>query len=420
MKPAELEEIIEQAIINKKTKLVLRDKELTILPESIGSLTSLTTLNLACNSLNNLPECIGNLVNLTELYLHDNQLIILPASMSELTNLTYLSLTNNPLVDISILKKLPKLKTVNFVTVDLHHRYWDKVSNWDIKQLFDEQDVLVRRTLVEFVFKKNPHAFYGHLSLGNADLTNLPESIGDFNNLTRLDLYDNLLTNLPESIGNLTNLTGLNLSNNQLTNLPERIGCLTNLTRLDLGNNQLTNLPESICNLTNLTELILHDNQLTNLPESIYNLINLIIISLDNNPLVDLSILQKLPSLKRVEFIEVDLPRRYWTKFSDWKTEWLLDEDNAEIRRVLIEQLGYKKICDELNAVVLDHWREYTLLKIDGVEVIDREPMVLLKMTCPSTAHIHILRVPPEMESAEEAITWVNHGIHPDQFAIQT
>jgi leucine-rich repeat protein SHOC2 len=75
------------------------------------------------------------------------------------------------------------------------------------------------------------------------------------------------------------------------------------------------------------------------------------------------------------------------------------------------------------------------LLKIDGVEVIyeddepidspqatlrEREPMLLLKMTCPSTQHIHILRVPPEMTSAEAAITWVNHGIHPDEFAVQT
>jgi leucine-rich repeat protein SHOC2 len=46
--------------------------------------------------------------------------------------------------------------------------------------------------------------------------------------------------------------------------------------------------------------------------------------------------------------------------------------------------------------------------------------MVLLKITCPSTHHIHILRVPPEMTSAEAAITWVNHGVHPDEFAVQT
>jgi leucine-rich repeat protein SHOC2 len=41
-------------------------------------------------------------------------------------------------------------------------------------------------------------------------------------------------------------------------------------------------------------------------------------------------------------------------------------------------------------------------------------------MTCPSTGHIHLLRVPPEMQNAEAAIVWVNHGIHPDTIAIQT
>ena len=41
-------------------------------------------------------------------------------------------------------------------------------------------------------------------------------------------------------------------------------------------------------------------------------------------------------------------------------------------------------------------------------------------MICPSTGHIHVLRVPPEMKSASEAITWVNWEIPPEDFAIQT
>ena len=89
-------------------------------------------------------------------------------------------------------------------------------------------------------------------------------------------------------------------------------------------------------------------------------------------------------------------------------------------------------MCNELDAIAIDTWREYTLLTIDGIvdhiyegdadddELIDTELMVFLKMTCPSTGHIHILRVPPEMTSAEAAITWINHGIHPDKFAVQT
>jgi leucine-rich repeat protein SHOC2 len=125
-----------------------------------------------------------------------------------------------------------------------------------------------------------------------------------------------------------------------------------------------------------------------------------------------------LPKLVYVEFLDIYLSRRYWTKLSDWNPQWLIDEENAEVRRVLIQQIGYDRICQELDAIDLDTWREYTLLKIDAN--IDEEMMVLLKMTCPSTGHIHILRVPPEMTSAEAAITWVNHGIHPDEFSVQT
>ncbi len=106
-----------------------------------------------------------------------------------------------------------------------------------------------------------------------------------------------------------------------------------------------------------------------------------------------------------------------------------MDEVNAEIRSRLIQQIGYDRICQELDAKEISCWREYSLLKIDGIEAVydpdteqetDREPMLLLKMTCPSTRHVHILRVPPEMTSAEAAITWINQGIHPDKFAMQT
>lgn len=287
------------------------------------------------------------------------------------------------------------------------------------------------------------------LNLEGNNLTSLPESIGDLTNLTILRLNHNKLTSLPESIGNLTKLSRLYLNHNELTSLPESISNLTNLIWLDLDDNKLTSLPKSIDNLTNLIWLYLKSNKLTSLPESIGNLNKLILlnldnnkltslpesisdltnlnsINLDNNPLVNLSILRKLPNLNDVEFLNTNLPRRYWTKFSEWKSRWLLDEDNAQIRSILIELLGYQKICDELNAVALDDWREYTLLKIDGLNSpswyrgINREPMVLLKMICPSTGHIHILQVPPEMKSAEQAITWINHGIHPDQFTVQT
>lgn len=238
-------------------------------------------------------------------------------------------------------------------------------------------------------------------------------------NATRLDLSCLKLTAIPESIGSLINLTELDLSNNRLSHIPESIGSLINLTKLDLGNNKLRSIPGNISNLINLAQLTLAENQLSRFPDSITNLHNLNTINLYDNPLGDSSIFQYLSQLYIVDgFLGWDVRRRYWKKSSEYKAEWLLDEENAEIRRFIIQSLGYEEICQKLETIELDTWREYTLLKIDTA--VDIEPMLLLKMTCPSTRHIHILRVPPDMTSAELVITWVNHCIHPDRFAVQT
>jgi leucine-rich repeat protein SHOC2 len=209
---------------------------------------------------------------------------------------------------------------------------------------------------------------------------------------------------------------------------------LSKLEVLHLGNNQITNLPDFIGNLSNLVELELSNNKLTSLPASIGNASNLTYLNLNGNDINDLSVLRGLEKMceenryyDNVEILNIYLPSRYWTKFSDWRSDWLLTEYNSEIKRVLIQQIGYEKISQELDMRELDNYREYTLVTIDDARFYDDysheeviEPMVLLKMTCPSTGHIHILRVPPEMTSAEAAITWVNHGIHPDKFTVQT
>jgi leucine-rich repeat protein SHOC2 len=223
---------------------------------------------------------------------------------------------------------------------------------------------------------------------------------------------------LPDSISHLTKLRVLFVDLNNIENLPESIVKLTKLEHLDVSMNSLKNLPENINLMASLSNLELECNDLTRLPDLIGEMPNLKEISLSVNFVTDLSPLQVLSGKLDVHCLGVHLPPRYWTKFSEWKSEWLLDEENAEIRKVIIEQIGYDRICQELDAIERDIWREYTLLEIKGE--IDVEPIVLLKMTCPSTGHIHALRVPPDMQSAAEAITWVNGGIHPDDIAIAT
>lgn len=118
----------------------------------------------------------------------------------------------------------------------------------------------------------------------------------------------------------------------------------------------------------------------------------------------------------------VVLPRKYGQLHPhQWQAEWILEEDNAELRRTLIQGIGYDRICQELEARALDSWQEYTLLRLDKIiDDMDKQPIHLLKMTCPSTGYIHALRVPPQMRSAREAIRWVNWGVDPERFALQS
>jgi leucine-rich repeat protein SHOC2 len=402
--------------------------------------TGLKRLNLRYLGLKELPDNIGTLVNITYLDLRDNQLTKLPDSLANLINLQSIELAGNPLSEWSILSKLPSLEVVEFVDSgfykkQLNRRYWSKFSDWKQEWLLDESSPKLRLSIINTVGYNLDELIqiairdrYTEVNLSDLQLDVLPDTIGGIISLNVLDLRRNNLTKLPHSIGNLTNLTKINLFENKLIEIPDSIGNLTKLTELGLVGYRLTTLPESIGNMTDLAELDLQGNRLSVLPNSIINLTKLTSLNLDNNHFSDLSILKKLSNLQCVRFLGVNLPRRYWTKFSEWNPEWLLDEDNAEIRRALIDRVGYEKICEVLQAVELDTWREYTLVKIDNFQpVFDRgwqstskEPIVLLKMTCPSTGHIHMLRVPPEIQSAESAIVWVNHGIHPDNIAIQT
>jgi hypothetical protein len=112
------------------------------------------------------------------------------------------------------------------------------------------------------------------------------------------------------------------------------------------------------------------------------------------------------------------VPKKYGSIKSElWKSEWLLEEKNAELRRVLIQGIGYGKIARDLKAKTLDSWKEYELIEIPGVDV---EPIRMVKMICPSTGLLHAHRVKPSCTTARQAIAWVNHGIDKEEFEVET
>ncbi len=126
------------------------------------------------------------------------------------------------------------------------------------------------------------------LDLSGQGLTEIPEAIGQLQNLNILNLSNNQISNVPEAISNLQNLKELYLGNNQITEIPEAIGNLQNLTRLYLGNNRISEIPEATSQLQNLKILNLDNNRISEIPEAISNLQNLNILFLSNNQITEI------------------------------------------------------------------------------------------------------------------------------------
>jgi hypothetical protein len=85
----------------------------------------------------------------------------------------------------------------------------------------------------------------------------------------------------------------------------------------------------------------------------------------------------------------------------------ILNERNTELRRVMIERVGFEKFLRDVQADILDIDRdpggERRLLR---VELPLDEPIVLVSLHCPSTGRQYIIRVPPTTRSCHQAVAW--------------
>lgn len=84
--------------------------------------------------------------------------------------------------------------------------------------------------------------------------------------------------------------------------------------------------------------------------------------------------------------------------------ESIFTEPNAEVRRVMIERLGLDRFLTRAKAQPIhsdDHHR--SLYKI---AVKDDEPIVAVRVQCPSTGQIYFLRVPPQIDRCDKAVAW--------------
>jgi hypothetical protein len=96
----------------------------------------------------------------------------------------------------------------------------------------------------------------------------------------------------------------------------------------------------------------------------------------------------------------------------------ILAERNAELRRVMIERVGFEKFIREVKAEVIDTDRdrggERRLLR---VTLADDEPVVIVSIHCPSTGRQYLVRVPPGTSTCHQAVAWTAGFDNPDDYA---
>ncbi|MCC5635058.1 hypothetical protein LC593_04165 [Nostoc sp. CHAB 5844] len=95
----------------------------------------------------------------------------------------------------------------------------------------------------------------------------------------------------------------------------------------------------------------------------------------------------------------------------------ILNTDNVELRRVLIERIGYEKFIQQVGGLIRD--RDYDAggeRQLIYIPFEDDEALMVLKVICPSTKHTHILRVPPDMQTCHQAAAWIAGFNNPDDY----
>ncbi|XP_071710718.1 plant intracellular Ras-group-related LRR protein 4-like [Rutidosis leptorrhynchoides] len=281
-----LASLIEVSFKNGTKDLNLGSKlmdQIEWLPDSIGKLSGLVTLDLSENRLVALPSSIGGLLSLKKLDLHSNKIIELPESIGNLFSLTHLNLRGNQLTSLpSTFGKLICLEDLDLSSNNFSVLPESLCSLTSLQKLNIETN-----NIEELPYMIGQCKSLKELIADYNKLKALPEAVGKIESLERLSVRYNNIGRLPTTMSSLTSLKELDVSFNELESVPESLCFATSLVKINVSNNfaDLRSLPRSIGNLENLEELDMSNNQIRYLPDSIRMLSKLRVLKAEGNPL---------------------------------------------------------------------------------------------------------------------------------------
>ncbi|KAA0190215.1 hypothetical protein FBUS_03522 [Fasciolopsis buskii] len=202
--PAEDMNRASRSIIEKIKTLLKKGKMKSLhLPNVIFRLKSIRFLRLEQSSLNVLPENLGVMKLLESLNLAGNYFRQIPSELSGLhRSLKYLDLSDNILADgynslpAGFGKQLPNLTHL-------------RMKHMGLREIEPESMVGFKRLRV--------------LDLSENKITSIPDEMNELPELYSLDLSKNRLTELPISVCQLKQLADLNCRRNKISDLPNHL-----------------------------------------------------------------------------------------------------------------------------------------------------------------------------------------------------
>ncbi|TXT57277.1 MAG: hypothetical protein BAJALOKI2v1_490002 [Promethearchaeota archaeon] len=211
------------------------------IPQEIGELEFLRTLEISENDIKSLPKSVQNLTQLREINLKLNKIQKFPLSITKTKSIEKINFSFN-FID-TIPQKIEDLEKIEYL--NLKHNQIEKIPS-ELGQLGN----------LKF------------LDLSYNEIKYIPDEIGDLQNLSYLKLSHNRLMKIPHSIENLRSLKLLDLSYNNIREVPNIFHNLDSLEQLELNCNQFYETQQDMGHIKNLKYIDLRVNSFEQFQES--------------------------------------------------------------------------------------------------------------------------------------------------------
>ncbi|CAI5994624.1 unnamed protein product [Closterium sp. NIES-65] len=268
----------------KLQELYIRNcRDISEIPESVSGLVSLRVLVIVkCSSLSAIPMTLDSLTRLTQLELRGcEQLNKAPQALP--LALQILSCENNEQVVLPCISRLSELRTLLLGVVGARCLL---AIGYHLSGL-EHLELVLEEDADEFLFALTRLSHLRSLTLKEVrSIKKLVECGGSaLQELRQLNIHTTCdeLTELPAPITTLDHLTSMQIHAPNLSSLPETIGAFSRLRRLDLSNcSSLARLPASLTQLSCLHILDVSNTPIRLLPPGLAQLSRLRWLNLRN------------------------------------------------------------------------------------------------------------------------------------------